>query len=113
TLFPTRRSSDLKVLESLIAVKKLTICKKMAASIIISFIAVAAHGFQRVKSWRNFSPAAGGFTVLLPGKPTAETNQYGSVTEHSYIVDADWATYAVAYYEYSKALSDPEAALNF
>lgn len=70
------------------------------------------HGLQNNIAWIEFSPVGGNFTVLLPTKPSLETNTIELLTDYSYTAETDWVTYEVGYTCcYPKMLSSVDDAL--
>lgn len=66
---------------------------------------------QLESAWEKFSPAGGGFSVLMPGKPTAkdqevETN-LGKLINHMYTLSASPNLYMVTYAEFPTRVTDP------
>lgn len=66
------------------------------------------------KAWREFSPPAGGFAVLLPGRPdrtgaSVET-EMGLMRWHLFPLLTETATYMVSYAELPFTPADPDAA---
>src|SRR5438067_11782009 len=87
--------------------------RKIAIFFLVFFAAAGTHGFQEAKQWIKLSPSNGRFTVLMPGKPSSETQHYGEYTDHSFIADTGLATYEVGYSELTKTIPDAELALDF
>lgn len=66
-----------------------------------------------VEAWRELTLSAGGFAVLVPGKPEEKSASMetaaGQVKIHVAPVLTEVASYVVAYAEFPAAVSDPEA----
>lgn len=59
-------------------------------------------------SWREFTSAEGGFSVLMPGEAQAKTRtadtQAGPITTHLFLYAGDQAAYMVGYTDYPEAV---------
>ena len=67
---------------------------------------------QREMPWEKFSPAGGGFTVLLPGKPVANETpietKIGTLINHSFIIELYPMAYMVGYAGFPSPVTDTE-----
>lgn len=65
------------------------------------------------KAWKELTLSAGGFTVLVPGKPEEKTGSMetaaGPLKIHAAAMVTEMASYAVAYVEFPSVVSEPEA----
>jgi hypothetical protein len=86
--------------------------KKVPIFFLVLFAATWGQGFQGARRWIRLTPAEGHFTVLMPAKPSSETQHIETLVDHSFMAETDWATYEVGYIESTKLSPDPEAALD-
>ena len=94
---------------------KLILLALIATASVLLTTSVTAHSIvhnseviyaQKTLTWQQFSSLAGKFTVLLPGKPTQEsdTDADGSVTHDFTVVDGE-TVYLVTYSELVKEVT--------
>src|SRR5688572_2011965 len=75
------------------------------------FAAATVRTMQAELPWEKFSPAGGGFTVLMPGKPKVTEQEVpfggGKLINHMYMVQANSSVYIVSYAEFPTTVTDP------
>lgn len=70
-----------------------------------------AVGPTAAQGWENFSPADAGFSVSMPGKPTASNQEVptasGQIINHLYMLQLEQSVYIVTYADFPRPTSDP------
>lgn len=83
---------------------------KLILGLALTFCLGASASAQQ-KEWEKFAPSGGGFSVLMPGKPTANDQEVptpnGKLINRMFLLDAGESAYLVAYMDFPEPVSDP------
>jgi hypothetical protein len=63
-------------------------------------------------TWVEFTSKEGGFSVLMPKKPTTRKQTAGSIEVHMFLVEYPTVAYGVLYNDLAGKVTDPEKALD-
>lgn len=86
--------------------------RKLTFSVLLLVLIVSNAAAQTEQTgWIEFAPEGGGFSVLLPSQPVANTNETAKYTLHSFTVTAGRATYVATYTDYEIVKQEPAAFL--
>ena len=81
------------------------------AVVAAQFITPGVGTAQAEKPWEKFSPEGGGFTVLMPGKPTVTEQEVpfggGKLINHMYMVQANSGVFIASYADFPMPVTDP------
>jgi len=91
-------------------------CKSMlkrSSIVLLLLLTLTASLHANQSDWVKVEPGAGGFSIMMPGKPEEKTDPSADFTIHLFTLTGDKAIYLASYGDYAARIKlNPEAELN-